>query len=96
MKKIIIEGKFNGTINCECSYKIFETSPDNSISEGTYNGNFEEQISTLKPGVTYNVRFNGWAADGSFNFKVTGDIEEPINKTRNETFSVLLTLTTKA
>lgn len=78
MKKIIIEGKFTGSVNNFVIVDVFRPNslPNPYDFRKTFTGSFKETLKDLQPDTGYNIDFSGFTT-GNFKLKITGEFVDP-------------------
>ncbi|HUR65997.1 MAG TPA: hypothetical protein VMZ03_06570 [Chitinophagaceae bacterium] len=77
-KKLIIEGKFTGSLNNQVILEVFRS---NSLAKPydfrkTYTANFKETFKDLEPQLEYDIDITGHTVTG-FTITMSGDIQAP-------------------
>lgn len=78
MKKIVIEGKFTGSVNNLVVLDVFRPNalPNPYDFRKVYTADFKETLNDLQPDTTYNIDFSGFTT-GSFDLKISGAFDPP-------------------
>jgi hypothetical protein len=78
MKKIIIEGKFTGSVNNFVIVDVFRPNslPNPYDFRKTFTASFKETLKDLQPDAGYNIDFSGFTT-GNFTLKITGEFVDP-------------------